>query len=235
MNHEHDAAGAPPSGAVPSLTLQQIFDKVLAHLRKQAVRSSETLASGGAMCCYRDPQGRMCAAGCLIPDNAYVPAMEARTAGPDLAQYAHAILAEGYTDLALGLIAGGVDVQDNDTMSLVRKLQMAHDSHMPDAAGATPARSAERWEAAMKRIARDFVLAYTEPAKEVYLRHPDGFFPLDGSEAQYCLVVSYGKVYSQVVGTGQRRPIPQYSPRMVDVAVLFGHWVKFDAKELAAC
>lgn len=55
-------------------TSQLIFDTVLAHLRNQGQRSYD-----GHMCLYRGPDGLQCAAGCLIPDDLYVPEMEGKS------------------------------------------------------------------------------------------------------------------------------------------------------------
>ncbi len=52
---------------------QAVFDKVVAHLRQQNARSTE---EGSESCMYRGAKGRMCAAGCLIPDSEYTPDME---------------------------------------------------------------------------------------------------------------------------------------------------------------
>lgn len=48
------------------LNHQQAFDKMLAHVRQQGRPSMN-----GTACLYRGPGGRMCAVGCLIPDNCY--------------------------------------------------------------------------------------------------------------------------------------------------------------------
>lgn len=53
------------------LTKQEIYDKVKAHL----------LAQGGpamndGTCVYRSPDGKKCAVGCLITDEAYTPEIE---------------------------------------------------------------------------------------------------------------------------------------------------------------
>ena len=48
-------------------TAQEVFDHVVAHLRKQKVRS----VSADGSCKYRGPNGLMCAFGCLIPDDLY--------------------------------------------------------------------------------------------------------------------------------------------------------------------
>ncbi len=52
---------------------QEAFDTMVAHLRKQGVRSK---VSEGAKCLYRSDMGLKCAVGCLIPDVDYIVAME---------------------------------------------------------------------------------------------------------------------------------------------------------------
>lgn len=59
-------------------TEQQIFDQVVAHLRKQNERSMEDIVHGHT-CVYRSPYGLKCAAGCLIADEEYTPSMEGNT------------------------------------------------------------------------------------------------------------------------------------------------------------
>ncbi len=51
---------------------QAVFDKIVAHLRQQGTKS---LGSDGG-CRYRGADGRMCAVGCLIPDDVYTPELE---------------------------------------------------------------------------------------------------------------------------------------------------------------
>ena len=53
------------------MTAQEIFDTVVAHLRKQGCRSAEN-----GTCLYRGPDGTKCAAGCLIPVEMYTPNIE---------------------------------------------------------------------------------------------------------------------------------------------------------------
>jgi hypothetical protein len=57
----------------------EVIDFVTAHMLKQGVRS---LAADGD-CVYRNSDGLMCAAGCLLPDGAYTPIME-RKVWPEL-------------------------------------------------------------------------------------------------------------------------------------------------------
>lgn len=52
----------------------EVFAKVKAHLLAQGKRSM-----GDNGCAYRGANGRMCALGCLIPDDKYVPEIEGST------------------------------------------------------------------------------------------------------------------------------------------------------------
>jgi hypothetical protein len=53
------------------LSLQEIFDTVVTHLRTQGVKSFNE-----DTCLYRDAYNNKCAAGCLIPDSEYQLSME---------------------------------------------------------------------------------------------------------------------------------------------------------------
>jgi len=55
-----------------NMTKQEAFDKVLTHLRKQGKQAKDDKGD----CMYRAPDGSMCAAGCLIPDDVYKADME---------------------------------------------------------------------------------------------------------------------------------------------------------------
>lgn len=52
---------------------QEIFDKIMAHLRAQNARAADV--SG---CLYRTDDGLKCAMGCLIPDKLYNHTMEGK-------------------------------------------------------------------------------------------------------------------------------------------------------------
>lgn len=52
---------------------QEIFDTVVRHLAQQGTQS---VSKDVILCAYRGVGGRKCAAGVLIPDESYVPAME---------------------------------------------------------------------------------------------------------------------------------------------------------------
>jgi hypothetical protein len=57
---------------------QEIFDKVATHLITQGVQAKIITdhGTGHTSCVYRGPNGTMCAAGCLIPDDEYKPEFE---------------------------------------------------------------------------------------------------------------------------------------------------------------
>ena len=129
------------------MTKQEIFDKVLAHLRQQRV-ASET-ASG---CAYRGEQGRTCAVGCLIPDAEYTPEMEGTAIG--------AILENGtarFTIYQPSTTPRPVLLSLGQHAVLLADLQSAHDRTMPDCWGDTML----AWEQAMAAIAARHKLKYT--------------------------------------------------------------------------
>lgn len=55
-------------------TAQETFDTVVTHLLRQGAKSTD----GGLSprCLYRGPNGRRCAVGSILPDEAYVPELE---------------------------------------------------------------------------------------------------------------------------------------------------------------
>jgi hypothetical protein len=54
-------------------TPQYIFDRVVNHLATQRERAYTV------QCCYKTPDGKMCAVGCLIKSEDYQPALEGQT------------------------------------------------------------------------------------------------------------------------------------------------------------
>lgn len=60
------------------MTDQEIFTKVKNHLLTQNAKSAREI--DGA-CMYRGPNGRMCAVGCLIPDELYSYSIELNPVG----------------------------------------------------------------------------------------------------------------------------------------------------------
>ena len=131
------------------MTGQEIFDSVLAHLRKQGDASLN--ASG--KCAYRGEGGTACAVGCLIPDELYDPRIESwrvgtilnlRTGGVDAGEV------EAYRE-ALSRIASHLG-QENE--ALLADLQSAHDNQLAKL-------GLPYWERAMERIAGSHGLVYT--------------------------------------------------------------------------
>ena len=110
---------------------QEIFDKVVDHLRKQGHRSVDEYGS----CMYRAPNGDMCAVGCLIPDNLYRPVIEGIEAGP-----------EGL----MGDILRTIGITD---YNLVKSLQVLHDCNLEF--------TGENFESKVSRIADNFGLRYS--------------------------------------------------------------------------
>jgi hypothetical protein len=95
----------------PTFTKQETFDIVAKHLLTQNVQSVDS----NNHCLYRGPDGLMCAAGILIPDQDYTDEMDNNN--PSIAEL--------------------VDKHDMDTwfghdMELTSKLQLIHDVHTPD-------------------------------------------------------------------------------------------------------
>lgn len=52
---------------------QEVFNHVVNHLRQQKTKSMD---ASRLACLYRGPEGRKCAAGCLIADDEYEPSLE---------------------------------------------------------------------------------------------------------------------------------------------------------------
>ena len=92
------------------MTPQQIFDTIAEHLKHQNVRAYDVVAGA---CMYRDPDGRMCAVGCLISDEAYDSELEDKKA------HHPAILA--------ALSKSGIDT-DKDVIEMLSQWQLIHDS-----------------------------------------------------------------------------------------------------------
>lgn len=119
------------------LTLQQLFDTVVSHLRKQGRKSTDETTH---MCAYRGSDGAMCAIGALIPDSLYDPRMEnmrVRTL----------VNNKNYADI---MKKSGID---DSNLALAEALQETHDCG-----------GVMGWEARFKWIASTFKLEYKESA-----------------------------------------------------------------------
>lgn len=129
-----------------AMTEQEIFDKVLFGIREQGSLCYETDEDGNGVCKYRlerDGKTLKCAAGHLIPDADYLPAME------------------GYTIVELldtGSLEGSLAKESiENNLFLIRLLQEVHDYYTN-----APAEMCT-WERRMRNMASNLELHYTEP------------------------------------------------------------------------
>lgn len=116
--------------ACKTMADQELFDKVVAHLRAQNAKALDQTDA----CMYRAPDGKRCAAGCLILDEHYAPDLEGKSAIHD--------------GVWPRLRASGV--ADSQT-ALVQALQSVHDHW-----------SVDKWESELARVAEKYHL--TPPA-----------------------------------------------------------------------
>lgn len=122
------------------MTAQELFDQVVAHLRKQNSKSLLTdeqckaLFQQQGSCAYRSLDGKKCAVGAAIMDEEYSPMMEGKCS--------HYVI-ETISSLTNRL---------GEHRSLLRYLQKIHDDQ-----------PVERWEEFLQLAATDFHLVYTPP------------------------------------------------------------------------
>lgn len=135
------------------LNAQQVFNKVLTHLRKQG-----HAAVNGSACVYRAPNGDMCAFGCLIPDELYAPVMEGISASVLMKQteWNSAESARYHNTLPGHDARLRALFDDSVRIALISELQRAHD-------GALKNYGMPRWEKEMREIAERYALSYTAP------------------------------------------------------------------------
>jgi hypothetical protein len=89
-----------------ALSKQEIFDRVAVHLLTQNERSADEI-----FCKYRGPEGRMCAVGCLIPDEVYDIKMEG-LATRSLIDH-HPVIKDLFEPDALGMLGGLQNIHDH--------------------------------------------------------------------------------------------------------------------------
>lgn len=123
------------------LSLREIFDKVktglLAQGRKSLIASSDGVVRN--ICAYRGIGGSKCAAGMLILDEHYSPALEHQS-----------VYAEPVHD---ALCKSGINMNDQQTNRLVSALQAIHDLN-----------EFEAWPASFNRLA--WPASFTIPDEE---------------------------------------------------------------------
>ena len=115
------------------MTEQEVFDQVVAHLRKQGYRKS---VDSTGNCAYRGNHGQMCAVACLLPNELSRTDLESRSASWVCRQFTtEEWPASAHPDL-------------------LTKLQRIHDGHMENQTIT---------EFNFKGLAKDFGLTYTPP------------------------------------------------------------------------
>lgn len=117
------------------LTEQEVFDKVVSHLRAQGERS----ISKDKDCLYRGPGGLKCAAGVMIEDSEYSPRMEGIEIG--------AILR--FKDLGPGSLKNRL----SKSVNLLEEMQAIHDLF-----------DVKDWEHDFQRVAQKFSLTLSPPS-----------------------------------------------------------------------
>lgn len=116
-----------------SLTAQQIFDKVVNHLRQQGKQSYNYAMD---FCAYRGLGETKCAIGCLIPDSEYTSDIEGKSIDK--------LIYQSNCPPSLKYVAS--------YLNLLADLQGAHDCYKPD-----------EWEIQFRKIAECHHLTYTSP------------------------------------------------------------------------
>jgi hypothetical protein len=114
------------------MTKQETFNIVVEHLRKQNAKALNSIGK----CVYLAPDGKMCAAGVLIPKEDYKPEFDS-----DGSTFYNA---HGLT--TLGEI---LECQEGHDLDLVTDLQMIHDSS-----------NVENWEDGFYQVAQYHNLSY---------------------------------------------------------------------------
>lgn len=118
------------------MTDQEIFDKVVTHLRQQKVRATQW--PGSITCYYRTSQGLKCAVGCLIPDELYNPSFEGCSVG------------KAWSQRGLDVVLRNIGIDDSQ-VEFLRDLQSIHDTDIAN------------WEDDLEELAVNYHLKYTEP------------------------------------------------------------------------
>jgi len=115
---------------LPTATTQEIFTQVATHLLTQNAKSLAlvNLTSDEKSCAYRGDNGMKCAAGCLIADEEYNPAMM-----------------EGNSWYWISDELG-LNTMDERTL-IISALQNVHDQYAPDS-----------WRDMLQRIAHEYKL-----------------------------------------------------------------------------
>ena len=120
------------------MTPQEVFDRVVGHLRKQGKPSIGRY--GG--CKYRSEDGLKCAIGTVIEDSEYSPKMEG-----------HVLF--DFLTMGYDFVPASMKERLEPHASLLTALMQAHDFT-----------AVELWEPKFQGIAKDFKLDYVAPEKK---------------------------------------------------------------------
>lgn len=96
---------------------QEIFDKIITHLRTQKVKSGNE-----SFCMYKDANGNKCAVGCLIPDDLYDPLIDDDVSN----NHGTGLKVNVYAKEAL--LKAGINTNDESIIDFLAELQFIHDS-----------------------------------------------------------------------------------------------------------
>jgi hypothetical protein len=118
------------------LSIQEVFDRVVTHLRTQGKPSKDVTGS----CSYRGINGTSCAVGCLIDDEFYDPELEGHSL-PALHQLVPGYAAPNYENqLEINACKGVLEALEKSLgrpvrgslLEMLKELQNAHDNEAYD-------------------------------------------------------------------------------------------------------
>ena len=109
------------------MTLQEMFDKAIAHFASMEKPSMSTPSEyGGSDCAYRGHEGNKCIVGAFIDDEHYKHTFE----GKGVLEYGTFNKSCGVQPVLNAVAASmGVEALDNNKARLLFQLQLIHDDH----------------------------------------------------------------------------------------------------------
>ena len=109
------------------MTLQEMFDKAVAHFAQMEKPSMSTPSEyGGLDCAYRGHEGNKCIVGAFIEDEHYESSFE----GKGVLEYGTFNKSCGVQPVLNAVAASmGVEALDNNKARLLFQLQLIHDDH----------------------------------------------------------------------------------------------------------
>ena len=109
------------------MTLQEMFDKAVAHFAQMEKPSMSTPSEyGGSDCAYRGHEGNKCIVGAFIDDEHYKHTFE----GKGVLEYSTLNRSCGVQPVLNAVAASmGVEALDLEQQQLLYKLQLIHDDH----------------------------------------------------------------------------------------------------------